>query len=106
MSPKQRALLDFIAQWIGAHGYPPSYDEMMAGMKTGKSNIHRLLHGLAAQGQIKITPRRKRSLQLVKPDAVRLHPEIMTLTDEYARAHGISRETAANELLRGALGAV
>jgi hypothetical protein len=37
--------------------------------------------------------------------SVTLNHEILTLTDRYAQFHGISRDTAANELLRIALGA-
>jgi hypothetical protein len=41
----------------------------------------------------------------VDPSSVTLNHEILTLTDRYAQFHGISRDTAANELLRIALGA-
>lgn len=103
MTPKQRELFDFLRSWIAGKGYAPCYREMAAGMGTTKSNIHRLLTEMEGQGLIARDPRRKRSVEIVKPTAVELSQEIAALTDRYATTHGISRETAANELLRAAL---
>jgi SOS-response transcriptional repressor LexA len=103
MTPKQRELYDFILSWIAGHGYSPSYREMCAGLRTCQSNICRLLDEMEAEGFVTRDPRRKRSVKTVKRSDVTLSGEILELTDRYAKVHGISRETATNELLRAAL---
>lgn len=103
MTPKQRELYDFVAGWINAKGYAPSYREMGAAVRVAPPRIHALIYELKAQGKITSEYGRRRSIEIVKPNVVQLRPEIMALTDRYARSHGISRETAANELLRAAL---
>lgn len=53
MTPKQARLLDFIRAEIEAKGISPSYAEMAAHIgAASKSGVHRLVHGLAAQGCI------------------------------------------------------
>lgn len=106
MTPRQREVYDFIAGWIIAKGYVPDYSEMLAGLPIKSRNtLHRQITALVRQGFIKRDDCRRRGLTIVKPDSVKLHPEIMHLTDDYAKAHGISRETAVNEALRQWLGA-
>lgn len=103
MTPRQRELYDFISGWIYAKGYPPSFQEMGAAIRCTVPNIHRMITELEARGVITRTPGRRRSIRIVQIGAVKLSGEILELTDRYARLHGISRDVAANELLRAAL---
>lgn len=104
MTPKQREVYDFLSRWINAKGYPPSYREMKVAFNfKSMSQICQILDRLEASGHIRRDPRHARSIEVVNPRAVKLHPEVLELTDNYARLRGISRESATNQLLRGAL---
>lgn len=104
MTPKQHELYAFIAQWSAEKGYPPSYEEMARGVGLkSKGNVSRLVDLLQRDGLVRRNDKQKRGVVLVKPDAVKLHPEVMKLTDDYARELGVSRETAANDLIRTAI---
>jgi SOS-response transcriptional repressor LexA len=107
LTPKQRQLYDFIAAEIANKGYAPSFDEMKAAMGLkSKSNIWEMLRILEERGAIRRMPNRARSIEIIGQVAptVTLNREILTLTDMYAAEHKISRDTAANELLRIAFG--
>ncbi len=105
MTPKQRELYDFICGWIHAKGFAPSYREMQAGLEIKHvGQVCQLLNALEAASRIRRDPRRSRSIELTKPNVVQIQSDVMALTDEYARKRGISRESAANDLLRVALG--
>lgn len=105
LTPKQRQLYDFIAATIAAKGVPPSFEEMrVAGGFSSKSGVYRVIDHLEARGYVRRAPSRARAIELTQ-STVTLNSEILTLTDRYAAEHKISRDTAANELLRIALGA-
>lgn len=104
LTPKQRQLYDFIAARVAERGVPPSFEEMrVAGGLSSKSGVYRIIDQLQARGYVKRRPSRARALELITPATITLNTEILTLTDRYAHEHGISRDTAVNELLRGAL---
>lgn len=66
MTPKQKAMLDFIRGYITANDFSPSYDEIKAGVGlASKSGVHRTIEQLAAQGKIRRTAGRNRSLEVV-----------------------------------------
>lgn len=55
MSPKQKALYDYILKYWTERGYAPSYREMAADQKTGLATIHRQIGILREVGLIGIT---------------------------------------------------
>lgn len=71
LTEKQDRAWRFIADHVRRHGYPPSMDEIMSGLRLrGKSSVHRLVHALRERGYVSMMPRRARSLEvLVWPDA-------------------------------------
>jgi repressor LexA len=65
MTPKQKLVLDFIELYIKMKGYAPSYLNIAQGLgMRSKSNIHRLVHELRAEGHINIKPHLVRSIKL------------------------------------------
>ncbi len=106
LTAKQRELYDFIAATIAETGVAPSFDEMAAAVGlTSKGRIAEILDALVERGCIRRIPNRRRAIEITTAPTVTLNSEILALTDRYAAEHKISRDTAANELLRVALGA-
>lgn len=104
LTPKQRELYDFIAARLRESGVAPSFAEMGLAVGSAPSRIHCLVSALEERGYIRRLPHKARAIELVdQRPAVTLNTEILTLTDRYAREHGISRDTAVNELLRASL---
>lgn len=66
MTPKQATMLDFIREYIDAHDYSPSYEEIKIGVGLlSKSGVHRTIEQLVLQGKIRRTFGRNRSLEVV-----------------------------------------
>lgn len=64
---KQRELLDFIEQFIGQHGYSPSYREVMNGMDyTSVATVSLHINSLIKRGHLRKRDRSARSLEVVK----------------------------------------
>lgn len=64
---KQRELLRFIEQFIGEHGYSPSYREIMRGLEyTSVATVALHVNSLIARGHIRKRDYSARSLELVK----------------------------------------
>lgn len=111
LTPKQRELYDFIARYLRERATAPSFAEMQKAMNSAsQSRIHTLLNALQERGYIRRIPRKARAIELVPQDQparpsylVALNPEILILTDRYAKQCGIGRDTAVNELLRSCL---
>lgn len=67
MTPQQAKLFKFIDDYWRREGCCPSYEEMMPAMDyVSKSNIHRLIGGMEAQGYISRVPYRARTIQILK----------------------------------------
>ena len=67
LTPKQHALLLFIAQEIEKRSVSPSYDEMRKALDLkSKSGIFRLLSSLEERGFIRRLPHKARALEIVK----------------------------------------
>ena len=98
LTRKQRELLKFIQEKLGATGISPSFDEMKEalGLKS-KSGVHRLITGLEERGFIKRLPHRARAL-----DVVRL-PEDQTVK---AAAHAAQSSRATGEERRAGLNVI
>jgi len=65
---KQRELLTFIEQFIGEHGYSPSYREIMAGLNyTSVATVALHINNLIRRGHLKKRDHSARSLEVVAP---------------------------------------
>ena len=65
--PNQDILVDFIRNYTGDHGYPPSTREMAAAMNfRSVESIHRLLRTLREDGRVTWEPRKARTLRIVE----------------------------------------
>lgn len=64
---KQRQLLSFIEQFIIAHGYSPSYREIMQGLNyTSVATVSLHVNNLIKRGHLKKRDRSARSLEVLK----------------------------------------
>lgn len=64
---KQREMLGFIEQFIGEHGYSPSYREIMAGLHyTSIATVALHVNNLIARGHLKKREGSARSLEVVQ----------------------------------------
>ena len=67
---KQKELLTFIEDFIAAHGYSPSYREIMAGTgHTSVATVSLHINNLIKRGHLRKRDRSARSLEMVKPSA-------------------------------------
>lgn len=73
MTPRQKQALDFIRNFIGKNGYAPNYLEIAGGIGLGpksKGAVSSLIHRLAADGHLRISSGRNRSIEVVGTDAL------------------------------------
>jgi repressor LexA len=67
LTAKQRELLLYIQERLGATGVSPSFDEMREALDLkSKSGVHRLISALEERGFIRRLPNRARALEVVK----------------------------------------
>lgn len=65
---KQRELLTFIEQFIGEHGYSPSYREIMNGLKYNSvATVALHVNSLIKRGHLRKRDHSARSLEVTKP---------------------------------------
>lgn len=65
---KQRELLTYIEQFIGEHGYSPSYREVMAGLNyTSVATVALHINNLIRRGHIRKRDHSARSLEVLTP---------------------------------------
>ena len=68
MTRRQRDLLQFISDYMEREGVPPSYIEMVAGLKvSSKSQIHAALTSLKKRGYVLWMKGYPRSVQVLHP---------------------------------------
>lgn len=66
LTSQQKALLDFIDDFINQNGFSPSYDEMREALGLhSKSGVHMLVKALEERGFIRRLPNRARSIEVV-----------------------------------------
>jgi SOS-response transcriptional repressor LexA len=66
MNEKHKLVLDFIKAYVKLHRVPPSYSVIARGLgKKSKSNIHRVIHILQAEGHLEIKPHKFNSIKLI-----------------------------------------
>lgn len=104
LTKKQLAILGYVEEFIALRGVPPTMPEITEHLGYSDTKpVEYGLNSLERKGLIHRLPHRQRSIVLGPPPVIRLNPEIHRLAKSYAETMGIELETAANELLRGAL---
>lgn len=67
LSPKLQQTYQFIKRFILQRGIAPTEKEIAQGIGIkSRGVVHRYIHGLVDAGLVKVTPRRKRNIQLVE----------------------------------------
>lgn len=83
---KQKELLTFIEEFIAAHGYSPSYREIMQGLKyTSVATVALHVNNLIKRGHLQKRDRSARSLEVVKPTMtveVKIVPKQLKTSEE------------------------
>lgn len=70
MSKRRQLVLDFIRAYIRLHGVSPSYEVIAKGIGLkSKSNIHRIVHRLKADGHLVTKPYKFHAIKLVDSSA-------------------------------------
>lgn len=98
LTKKQRRIYDFIAAEIAAKGVAPTLREIAKECAVSIPRVFTILKTLEERGAIR-RGTAARQIELTQ-SAVTLNAEILTLTDRYAAQEGVSRDTAANQILR------
>jgi len=66
MTKRRQLVLDFIRAYIRLHGVSPSYEVIAKSLGlSSKSNIHRIIHRLKADGHLDLKPYKFHSIKLV-----------------------------------------
>jgi repressor LexA len=83
---KQRELLGFIEEFIAAHGYSPSYREIMKGLGyTSVATVSLHINNLIKRGHLRKRDRSARSLELTNPSEAaqaKLAPKQLKASEE------------------------
>jgi repressor LexA len=65
LTPRQKQLLDFVAEFIDSNGYSPSYDEIASGMNLASlATVHKHVSALEAKHYVRRSFNQSRSLEL------------------------------------------
>lgn len=83
---RQHELLGFIEEFINAHGYSPSYREIMQGLKyTSVATVALHVNSLIKRGHLQKRDRSARSLEVVNPaktQEARVTPKQLNVSEE------------------------
>lgn len=83
---KQKELLSFIEQFIAAHGYSPSYREIMQGLQyTSVATVALHVNNLIKRGHLHKRDRSARSLEVIKPtikQELKIEPKQLKTSEE------------------------
>ncbi len=104
---KQRELLSFISSFIGAHGYSPSYREIMSGL--GYNSVATVaLHvgNLIKRGHVRKRDRSARSLEVVESSVADFEENSINPSEEKWLVARINKEFLAAEQLASEEGSV
>jgi repressor LexA len=70
MTDRRKLVLEFIRAYVKLHGVSPSYEVIAKGIGLkSKSNIHRIVHRLKADGHIVTKPYKFHAIKLVDTTA-------------------------------------
>jgi SOS-response transcriptional repressor LexA len=76
---RQKELLTFIEDFINAHGYSPSYREIMQGLQYNSvATVALHVGNLIKRGHLLKRDRSARSLEVVKSSSTELQPKVIT----------------------------
>lgn len=65
LTPRQKELLDFLVEFIGAHGYNPSYEEIATGLKLASlATVHKHISALERKSYIRRGHNQSRSVEI------------------------------------------
>ncbi len=65
LTPREREVLEFLAEYGRSHGHPPSVREICQGLGLkSPGSLHKVLRRLAEKGAIEMEPRRGRTIRL------------------------------------------
>src|SRR5215207_7499278 len=104
---KQRELLTFIEQFIGEHGYSPSYREIMAGLNyTSVATVALHINNLIRRGHIRKRDHSARSLEVITAsEPPKVTTNLVTPSDEKWLVekveHHFSEKERASDLAEG-----
>ena len=66
LTKRQREILDYLTEYIGEHGYAPSFEEIAAAMKYGSlATVHEHLSNLERKGVIRRSFNESRSIEVL-----------------------------------------
>jgi repressor LexA len=66
LTKRQREILDYLTEYIGDHGYAPSFEEIAAAMKYGSlATVHEHLSNLERKGVIRRSFNESRSIEVL-----------------------------------------
>ena len=70
MTDRRKLVLEFIRAYVKLHGVSPSYEVIAKGIGlNSKSNIHRIVHRLKADGHLVTKPYKFHAIKLVDTTA-------------------------------------
>ena len=70
MTERRKLVLEFIRAYVKLHGVSPSYEVIAKGIGlNSKSNIHRIVHRLKADGHLVTKPYKFHAIKLVDTTA-------------------------------------
>jgi repressor LexA len=70
MTERRKLVLEFIRAYVKLHGVSPSYEVIAKGIGlNSKSNIHRIVHRLKADGHLVTKPYKFHAIKLVDTSA-------------------------------------
>lgn len=93
----------FIRDRIGENGVAPSCEEIRQHLNlNNRGRVPKILKALCERGAIRRLPHRARAIEICETSgiAVEPHPEVRSAIEAYAKEHGITVKTAAEEALR------
>lgn len=99
LTKSQAECLEFIREYIAAHGYAPTYTEIQSGLEVrSKNSVHRLVSALEQRGHIRRIRACARSITIVGDEST--EDQLKGLLREIACSPTLSRaQTAAREAL-------
>ncbi|MEZ5398463.1 MAG: transcriptional repressor LexA [Bryobacteraceae bacterium] len=67
LTPRQKQVLDFIAEFVAEHGYCPSYEEIAAGLQLASlATVHKHISALEGKNYLRRSYNQSRSLELAQ----------------------------------------
>jgi repressor LexA len=95
LTPRQKQLLDFMVEFIGAHGYNPSYEEIATGLKLASlATVHKHISALERKSYLRRGHNQSRSVEI--------SPQYLAEVRENAERHASSEVPLLGRIAAGA----